>query len=346
MELLESIRTIFMQIIDVFANIDLFPDLVDILLVAVLVYAIITQLRKSQSIQVIKGLFFVVIVYGIVNLLEMNTSKFIFTKLFSDIIIIFVVLFSTELRHALENLGKRKFGKRSFFFSAPNDETEVEAINAVCRACGAMSRSKVGSLIVFQRESLLGDLTKHAVPIDSETTFEMICSIFYPKAPLHDGAIVIKDGRVVAARCVVPMKNDRIITENVGTRHRAAIEVSLNSDAIVVVTSEETGLISLAVDGKLIRGLTDSELREKLSSYLLVQKNTKNKFRQKKSKNEAFISEVTEVKEIDTAVQEKTEAAEEIRDDNSVAIEAPFEEDAIEANEAIINEGESNDEQE
>ena len=118
MELLESIRTVFMQIVDVFANIDLFPDLVDILLVAVLVCALIKQLRKSQSIQVIKGLFFVVLVYGIVNLLEMNTSKFIFSKLFSDIIIIFVVLFSTELRHALENLGKKKFGRHSLFSSS------------------------------------------------------------------------------------------------------------------------------------------------------------------------------------------------------------------------------------
>lgn len=345
MELLESIRTVFMQIIDVFANIDLFPDLVDILLVAVLVYAIITQLRKSQSIQVIKGLFFVVIVYGIVNLLEMNTSKFIFTKLFSDIIIIFVVLFSTELRHALENLGKRKLGKHSFFFSVPSDETEVEAINAVCRACGAMSRSRVGSLIVFQRESLLGDLTKHAVPIDSETTFEMICSIFYPKAPLHDGAIVIKDGRVVAARCVVPMKNDRVITENVGTRHRAAIEVSLNSDAVVVVTSEENGLISLAVEGKLIRGLTDSELREKLSSYLLAQKPAKSKFRHKKEKKEEAVAEV-KANEVEDIVENNKDNLSETSNKAGVAIEAPFDEELNDSSDGITNEGESNDEQE
>ncbi len=347
MELFESIRTIFLQIIDVFANINLFPDLVDILLVAVLVYAIITQLRKSQSIQVIKGLLFIIFVYGIVNLFEMNTSKFIFSKLFSDIIIIFVVLFSTELRHALENIGKRKLGKRSFFFSSSNDETEVEAINAVCRACGAMSRSKVGSLIVFQRESLLGDLTKHAVQIDSETTFEMICSIFYPKAPLHDGAIVIKDGRIVAARCVVPMKNDRVITENVGTRHRAAIEVSLNSDAIVVVTSEETGLISLAVDGKLIRGLTDAELREKLSSYILVQKSSKSKFRQKKANKEIVVSDISDEKTAETeTATEMNEEIKSVAEEEAVTVEVPFEDELKEDADEIINEGESNDEQE
>lgn len=340
---IETLETFFMQVKDVFLNIDWLPDIADILLVAVLVYALIMQLRKSQSIQIIKGLIFIVLLYGLVNLIGMNTSKFIFTKLFSDIIIIFVVLFSTELRQALENVGKRKLGKRSFFFSsASSDETQVEAINAVCRACGAMSRSKVGALIVFQRDSLLGDLTKHAVSIDSETTFEMICSIFYPKAPLHDGAVVIKDGRIVAARCVVPMKNDRIVTENVGTRHRAAIEVSLNSDAVAVVTSEETGIISLAVDGKLIRGLTDSELREKLGVLILNSKNQKSKKFSKNVKKEEKTEEIAEVSEQNVSVitEEISEATEE------VAIETPFEDVVTDEDNKIANEGAENDEQE
>lgn len=346
MELLETVKNFFMQIKDVFVNINIFPDVLDILLVALLAYAIILQLRKSQSIQVIKGLIFVAVLYFFVNLFEMHTSKFIFTQLFSDIIIIFVVLFSTELRHALENLGKKKIGKHSFFFSSSaSDENDVEAINAVCRACGAMGRSKVGSLIIFQRESLLGDLTKHAVAIDSETTFEMICSIFYPKAPLHDGAIVIKDGRVVAARCVVPMKNDRDITENVGTRHRAAIEVSLNSDAVAVVTSEETGIISLAVDGKLIRGLTDSQLREKLGSLLLNPKASKNKIFQKKEKKAEIIEENAQEEQ---NVDEETQTDIKVDGDdsvNDVSIEAPFDEDESDGNN-ILNEGAENDEQE
>lgn len=340
---IETLKTFFMQVKDVFMNIDWLPDIADILLVAVLVYALIKQLRKTQSIQIIKGLIFVAVIYGAVNLLGMNTSKFIFAKLFSDIIIIFVVLFSAELRQALENVGKRKFGKHSFFFSSgASDEDELEAINAVCRACGAMSRSKVGALIVFQRDSLLGDLTKHAVAIDSETTFEMICSIFYPKAPLHDGAVVIKDGRIVAARCVVPMKNDRVITENVGTRHRAAIEVSLNSDAVAVVTSEETGIISLAVDGKLTRGLTDSELREKLGVLMLSNKNIKSKKLAKKSKKTEVIEETVEITEpevVDVPEESAAEAEE-------VAMEAPFEDVITEDGNKISNEGAMNDEQE
>ncbi len=380
MEFLETVKTIFLQIADVFANINLFPDVVDILLVAVLAYALITQLRKSQSIQVIKGIIFVVIVYGLVNLFDMTTSKFIFSRLFSDIIIIFVVLFSNELRHALENVGKRKFGKKYFFASSSSDEETIESINAVCRAAGAMSRSKVGSLIVFQRDSLLGDLTKHAVSIDSVTTFEMICSIFYPKAPLHDGAVVIKDGRIVAARCVVPMKNDRIISENVGTRHRAAIEVSLNSDAVVVVTSEETGLISLAIEGNLIRGLSDSELREKLGFYLLSPKSEKKGRLSRKNKATAAAEIATDSADVtesavaaenfestenvaedntadeslaelvadsaENAALENSDVDEAASDNSDVAIEAPFEEILSEEESGIINEGVENDEQE
>jgi diadenylate cyclase len=156
-----------------------------------------------------------------------------------------------------------------------------------------MSRNKVGSLILFQRETLLGDLMKQAVMIDSETSYEMLCSIFYPKAPLHDGAVIIRDGRIVAARCVVPMKNDRVINENVGTRHRAALEASLNSDCVAVVTSEETGIISIAVEGTLRRGITDSELRELLGQYLLPAPDDKRaaKKEKKKKKTEPTITQ-------------------------------------------------------
>lgn len=282
---METVQTFFLKLKDLFINYDWLTDTLDILLVALIAYGIILQLRKSQSIQVVKGLALVVIVYLVISFAGMKTSTFIFSKLFNDIIVIFVVLFAPEIRQVLETVGKRKISTRFSFFSSSADEDNVTAINAVCRACGAMSDSKVGSLIVFQRNSLLGDLTKHSVPIDAETTFEMICSIFYPKAPLHDGAIVIKDGRIVAARCVVPMKNDREVIGHVGTRHRAALEVSLNSDAVAVVTSEETGIISLAVDGQLRRGLTDSELREQLGFLLLPNESEKTRRKSGRKKN-------------------------------------------------------------
>ncbi|MBQ7689163.1 MAG: diadenylate cyclase CdaA [Clostridia bacterium] len=283
---MEAIQTFFMKLKDVILNFNVFPDILDILLVAVLIYAVIIQLRKTKSIQVLKGILLFALIYSLVTILGMSASSYLFSRLFNDVIIIFVILFSNEIRQALERLGKGNLRRGLSLFRADKENAELDAINAVCRACGAMSRNKVGSLILFQRHTLLGDLTNQAVMIDAETTFEMLCSIFYPKAPLHDGAVIIKDGRIIAARCVVPMKNDRVINENVGTRHRAALEASLISDCVAVVTSEETGIISMAVEGELFRGLTDSELREQLSKYLLSEadKNSRKKLQFRKIK--------------------------------------------------------------
>ena len=171
-----------------------------------------------------------------------------------------------------------------------------------------MGRNKVGSLILIQRDTLLGDYMKQSVPIDAQITFETLCSIFYPKAPLHDGAVILKDGRIVAARCVVPLKNDREIVENVGTRHRAALEASLNSDAIAVVTSEETGTISIAVDGQLIRGFTDSQLREELGKYLLSdsdKKKTPKDLFAKRKKTDTSVGEFSAENKTESAKEEK-----------------------------------------
>lgn len=245
-------------------------DIIDILFVAIIVYALIIQMRKTQSIQILKGLALVAVLYLFVNLFEMNASKFIFSNVIGDLLIILAIVFSGEIRQALERMGqKRNFALFSLFSSKSDVEETYDVINSVCRACAEMSEDKVGSLIVFQRKSLLGDITRQSVPIDSCVTTEMLLSVFYPKAALHDGAIVIRDGRIVAARCVVPLKNEKEVTDHVGTRHRAAIEVSLRSDAVAVVTSEETGIISVAVDGKLTRGLTDAQLREMLDNLLI-----------------------------------------------------------------------------
>ena len=260
-----------------------FKDILDILFVAIIVYALIVQMRKTQSIQIFKGVALVAVLYLVVNLFEMNASKFIFSNVISDLLIIFAIVFSGEIRQALERMGqKRNFAFLSLFSSKGDNEETYDVINNVCRACAEMSESRTGSLIVFQRKSLLGDITRQSVPIDSCVTTEMLLSVFYPKAALHDGAIVIKDGRIVAARCVVPLKNEKEVTEHVGTRHRAAIEVSLRSDAIAVVTSEETGIISVAKDGKLQRGLSDAELREILAELLIGSDNDENDLGKKK----------------------------------------------------------------
>lgn len=267
--LLSVFSDMFENARNIFSNFNFFTDFLDILLVTFLIYSLIMQLRKTQSIQIIKGLLLIAVVYTVVVLLNMQASSYIFNHIFSDVFIILVIVFSPEIRQSLEHVGRSKF-KKFIFFNSSNEETHIiESINAVTRACGSMSKDKIGSLIIFQRKSFLGDITNDSVKVDAITTSEMLQSIFFPNSTMHDGAIVIKEGRIVAARCIVPLKNDREISGDMGTRHRAALEVSIRSDAVAVVTSEETGIISIAVDGQLIRGITDSELREKLG-YLLL----------------------------------------------------------------------------
>lgn len=271
-DMAESFRSTWLRFIGAVGSLNTINDILDILFVAVVVYALIIQLRKSQSIQIIKGIVFVIVLYGVVYALQMKASKFIFNSLLGNMLLILVVLFSDELRQSLERLGQRNAPSliRGLFSSGSDTNATFDTINSVCRACSMMSEQKIGSLIIFQRDSLLGDMTEKAVKIDSVVTTDMLMSVFFPKAALHDGAIVIDNNRILAARCVVPLKNEKnIITDHVGTRHRAALEVSLHSDAVAVVTSEESGIISIAVDGRLDRGLTDGELRERLIDLLI-----------------------------------------------------------------------------
>ena len=271
-DMAESFRSTWLRFIGAVGSLNTINDILDILFVAVVVYALIIQLRKSQSIQIIKGIVFVIVLYGVVYALQMKASKFIFNSLLGNMLLILVVLFSDELRQSLERLGQRNAPSliRGLFSSGSDTNATFDTINSVCRACSMMSEQKIGSLIIFQRDSLLGDMTEKAVKIDSVVSTDMLMSVFFPKAALHDGAIVIDNNRILAARCVVPLKNEKnIITDHVGTRHRAALEVSLHSDAVAVVTSEESGIISIAVDGRLDRGLTDGELRERLIDLLI-----------------------------------------------------------------------------
>jgi len=269
-EILKNFFTnVFTNIEIVMSDFRVIIDILDIVLVAVVIYLLITRLRKTQSIQIINGVILISALYFLVNALKMTASLFIFENLFSNLLLIVIIIFNTEIRQSLELIGQSRLKKISLF-NASNDEASLrEAINAACRACAGMSADSIGSLIIFQRETFLGDLTKNGVDIDCVTTSEMLCGIFFPNSPMHDGAVVISGGRIVAARCIVPLKNDREVVENIGTRHRAALEISRASDAVAVVTSEESGLISIAADGVLTRGVTDGELRELLTGLLI-----------------------------------------------------------------------------
>ena len=271
---METIQSFFNTAISVFSGFS-FSDVLDVLFVAIIIATLIIQIRRTQSLQMIKGVIVVLFCYAAVNLFKMKASQAIFSTVMSNIILIVVVIFNTEIRNFLSKVGQAKWSTLSIFSSnAGKEQKTIECINAVCRAVASMSDDKVGSLMVFQRKANLGELEHTGVQIDAITTTEMLLGIFFPNAALHDGAVIIKDARILAARCVVPLKTDREVREKVGTRHRAAMEASRGCDAIAVVTSEETGIISVAINGELKRGITDFELREILMHELLPDENS------------------------------------------------------------------------
>lgn len=248
---------------------DSISDFLDIILVAFVIFSIISLIKETRAIQLAKGLIILVCIYAIVSLANMEVSKYILNFIFNNLFIIIVIIFAPELRHILERVGKSSVSKINIFnlknkIDLEKQENTINSINDVCKACVDMSDKKIGALIVFERDSLLGEITKTGTALDAKVTTELIENIFFPKAPMHDGAIIIKDGRVTAAGCILPLTSNVDLSSELGTRHRAAIGMSETSDAVVAVVSEETGAISIAENGKLMRNVSDGVLREVL----------------------------------------------------------------------------------
>lgn len=247
-------------------------DLLDIIFVAFLLYNGIKLIRETRAFQLVKGLLLLGIVYLVINLLQMEASSYLFELVFKNILIIIIILFQQEIRQIIEKVGTSRFASLSMLLKGSNVEkyeSVKESIIEISKAVQRMSDSKTGSLIVMEKEQLLGDVIKTGTGIDAKISHELIGNIFFPNSPLHDGAAVVRDGRLLCAGCVLPLTKSENISSDLGTRHRAALGMSEQSDAMVIVTSEETGTISVALKGELIRELTDSELREKLMDYLL-----------------------------------------------------------------------------
>ncbi len=280
--MLEIFGEFFEQVKRAILSFNTLGDLLDVVLVAFVIYSGIKLIRDTRAIQLAKGVVLLVAAYFLVSLFNMETSKYILSLVFGNLLIILVIIFSPEIRHALESVGRSSVSNFNILNFKNRDETEEQekiksSINAVCKACGEMSDKKIGSLIVFERETKLGEISKTGTLVDAIVTPEMISNIFFPKAPMHDGAVVIKEGRVVAAGCILPLTSHHGISSDLGTRHRAAIGMSENSDAVVVVVSEETGDISVANRGRLNFGVSHGELREILSKELLKNTTKENK---------------------------------------------------------------------
>ena len=244
-------------------------DFIDILVLAFLIYKVFPLMRSSGAARIAKAVIVVVVVSWITDWLDMYAIHFVLRQVMQVGLIALVILFQPELRRILDHIGNVKLSK---FFSGGNTVQEMENIIAqTVMACEQLSREKVGALIVFARDTHLDEYVKTGTMIDGQVTEQLIRNIFFPKAALHDGAMIITGGRVTAAGCVLPLSNSKRLSADLGTRHRAGVGLSESSDAVVVIVSEETGTISVAVDGMLKRHLPTQMLERLLRNELIAE---------------------------------------------------------------------------
>lgn len=232
-------------------------NVIDILIVAYIFYKILMLIRETRAEQLIKGLILVIVVMKLSQILGFVTLYWIIQNTLTVGLIAVIIIFQPELRKALEHLGRSRFFTKKFFES----EEEMERIvNEIAIAASNLSSSKTGALIVIEQETGLSDYAQSGVKLDAIVSSSLLENIFFENSPLHDGAVIIRRDRIYAAGCVMPL-TEQIVSKELGTRHRAAIGISENSDAISIVVSEETGIISLAINGKLTRNYDAERLK-------------------------------------------------------------------------------------
>ena len=297
-----TIAAFWSQLLYVISNIRIF-DLIDIAIMAFIVYKAIEFFKDTRAGQLFKGIAVVFAAYLIANWFELATVKWLILRLTDSLIVIAVIIFHPEIRRLLEKMGHSRITA-----IGRNQMTDIEyqeqlgQLNEICKAVNNMQEKKIGALIVLERRTPLGEIIDSGTPIDAAVSTELIQNVFFPKSPLHDGGMVIRGDRIASAGCILPLTSNNELSSQLGTRHRAAIGMSETSDAIVVVVSEETGIVSLAVNGIITRGYNSVTLKEALIEQLYtVDENEKKPFFVslfdkffKKNKEEANNEEVSE----------------------------------------------------
>ena len=238
---------------------------IDIILVIAIIIYLARIIKKTRAGQIVKGLVLLAIIYIIAKLSHMVILSFVLDNFMSYGIILLIVVFQPELRNVFEKLGRSKIVD---VFDVDNNIMVKHAISETTKAVEIMSMKQIGALIVFERSTKVSEVMKEGIPINGKVTSELLQNIFMPRTPLHDGAVVISGSEMLAAKCILPLASEVSVPRNLGTRHRAAVGITEISDALVVVVSEETGTISLAEGGKLIRDLTADSLRDLLTKKL------------------------------------------------------------------------------
>jgi diadenylate cyclase len=257
-------------------------DFIDIVLVSYLVYKAIKIVRETRAEQLVKGLVILGVTYFVASLIGLKTLSFILTNVFTFGVLAIIVVFQPELRRALEKVGRTKITELGGFGSSEllSEQAQVwsSAIPAIVDACERLSNTRTGALIVIENKTKLGDLLPAGTMIDAKASAALLCNIFYPNSPMHDGAVIMRGGRVLAAGCFLPStQKGEYLDKQLGSRHRAALGMSESSDAIVIVVSEETGVISVAENANLERGFNSFTLTQLLQDRLVPKDTEKEK---------------------------------------------------------------------
>ena len=244
-------------------------DYLDVALLAFVFYRLFWMVRTTKAASLLKGLFLFLALLALSNVLQLNGISWLMNRMVDLGFVALVVLFQPEIRRLLEELGSRRFV--AFFGHTEAKNVMDEAIGQTVLACTEMSQSRTGALIVFEREISLDDMVRSGTVLDASVSGELLKNIFFVKAPMHDGAVIVRHGRVLAAGCMLPLSKNVNLSRDLGMRHRAGIGMSENSDAVVVIVSEETGSISVAIGGMLKRHLKPETLENILRNELIPQ---------------------------------------------------------------------------
>ena len=242
--------------------------LLDLVIVAFILYKFIVYAKKSRVWQLLKGILFILIITAISEVLHLKILNFLLTFFMPYGVIALIVIFAPELRRMLEQLGTNKITKYFGIYKDIEVKTK-EDIYKIVIASTELTKTKTGGLIVVERDINISDIIESGVKIDSDVSPQLIVNLFTPNTPLHDGAVIISNNKIAAAACILPLADDKEIAKEIGTRHRAGIGISKESDAIAIIVSEETGKISVAIDGNLIADVKEEALKNILIKYMI-----------------------------------------------------------------------------
>lgn len=242
-------------------------DIIDIFLVAIIFYQLLKVIKETRAIQLLKGIAIVFLILQISTWAHLTTLNYLLSNVVQVGMFAIVVVFQPELRSLLEKMGRSKAGK-IIDFAVGNSNDVNFAVSEITKAAANMSETKTGALIVIERQTKLGDVIRTGTLIDAEVSAALLENIFVPNTPLHDGAVIMRGERIHTAGCFLPLTSNSNLSRELGTRHRAALGISEASDALVIVVSEETGKISIALNGTLTRNLTEATLKTALNKAL------------------------------------------------------------------------------